>query len=174
MKTRRNSLVTILNIIETVIFLLPISKLNLFTENYSTLSLTTRGYLYVLFLGIVIGILLARETYIITKNITNSILMFLSLLIGTIIPHHVPYNLQGNLHLLFAYLGFVGLAILTIINTKYSKYSKYYIMCLLISVLIYLKCGMVNTLSEVIVMLSSLAINLIICIKKEDRWSSLF
>ena len=168
MITRTNKLVTI-NLVASILFIIPTFKLDLFNENYSTLSLTTRGYLYVLFLGIVIGILLAKETYIITKNKTNSILMFLSLLIGTIIPHHVPYNLQGNLHLLFAYVGFVGLAISTIINTKYSKYSKYYIMCLLISILIYLKCGMVNTLSEVIVMLSSLAINLIIYIKKEDR-----
>lgn len=168
MTTRTNKLVSI-NLIASILFIIPAFKLDLFNENYSTLSLTTRGYLYVLFLGIVIGILLARETYIITKNKTYSVLMFLSLLIGTIIPHHVPYNLQGNLHLLFAYVGFAGLAILTIINTKYSKYSKYYIMCLLISVLIYLKCGMVNTLSEVIVMLSSLSINLIICIKKEDR-----
>ena len=168
MITRTNKLVTI-NLVASILFIIPTFKLDLFNENYSTLSLTTRGYLYVLFLGIVIGILLAKETYIITKNKTNSILMFLSLLIGTIIPHHVPYNLQGNLHLLFAYVGFAGLAVLTIINTKYSKYSKYYIMCLLISVLIYLKCGMVNTLSEVIVMLSSLAINLIIYIKKEDH-----
>ena len=168
MITRTNRLVFI-NVIVSILFVIPAFRLDLFNENYSTLSLTTRGYLYVLFEGIFIGLLLAKETYIITKNKICSIFIFLSLLIGTIIPHHIPYNLQGNLHLLFAYIGFAGLTILTINNIKYSKYLKYYMICLLSSVLIYLKCEMVNTLSEVIVMLSTLAINLLICIKKEDR-----
>lgn len=165
MKTRRNSLVIILNAIVSILFLLPAIKLDLFNENYSTLSLTTRGYLYVLFLGIVIGSLLGYETYTITRKKVNGILMFLSLIIGTIIPHHVPYNLQGNLHLLFAYIGFASLAILTLLNCKNSKYFSIYSLLLFVSIALYLKYGMVNTLSEIIVMISSLYINLVIYFK---------
>ena len=164
----RNRLVIILNVIVSILFIIPTFKLNLLNENYSTLSLTTRGYLYVLFLGIIIGSLLSYETYIISKNKIRSLIMFLSLLVGTIIPHHVPYNLQGNLHLLFAYIGFTGMAISTIINIKSTKYYNVYLLFLVLAVTFYLKCGMVNTISEVIVMLSSLYFNLITSIKKED------
>lgn len=94
--------------------------------------------------------------------------MFLSLFIGVIIPHHVPYNLQGNLHLLFAYIGFAGLVIITTINTYLYKEKYYYFLLILLSILIYLKYGIVNTLSEIIVMISSLFINLRMYIKNED------
>lgn len=161
----RNKLVLI-NVLEAILFILPAFKLDLFKENYSTLSLNTRGYLYVLFLGISIGLLFSYETKII-KNKKNAILIFLSLLVGTIIPHHVPYNLQGNLHLLFAYIGFIGLASLSIINIFYNKkLLSFYLLSLSFAVLIYMDSGMVNTLSEVIVMLSSMIVNLIMSIKK--------
>ena len=165
MKTRRNNLVTILNIIETVLFLLPVSILNLFTENYSTLSLTTRGYLYVLFLGISIGFLLAYETMKISNNSVYSLVIFMSLLLGTCIPHQVPYRIQGNIHLIFAYIGFAGLVTITVLNCKIKKYRDIYLLFIFISILIYLKYGMVNTLSEIIVMLSTLFINYYLYIK---------
>ena len=165
MKTRRNNLVLILNIIVSILFLLPVKQLNLFNENYSTLSLSTRGYLYVLFLGILIGLLLAYETKHIT-NAVNALLIFLSLLTGTCIPHHVPYNLQGNLHMLFAYSGFAGLVIITLLNCKIKKYRDIYLLFIFIAILLYIKFGMVNTLSEIIVMFSSLIINLFLYSKK--------
>ena len=161
----RNKLVLI-NVLEAILFILPAFKLDLFKENYSTLSLNTRGYLYVLFLGISIGLLFSYETRII-KNKKNAILIFLSLLVGTIIPHHVPYNLQGNLHLLFAYIGFIGLASLSIINIFYNKkLLSFYLLSLSFAVLIYMDSGMVNTLSEVIVMYASMVANILMCIKK--------
>ena len=159
-KKINNNLIVIINVIVLILFIIPSFKLNLFDENYSTLSLTTKGYLYVLFLGIAIGILLAYEMYIITNNKINALLMFLSLLIGTIVPHHVPYNLQGNLHMLFAYIGFVGLVIMTTLNIKNIKVKSIYFFMLFVSVAFYLKCSMVNTLSEIIVMISSLLVNL--------------
>lgn len=163
-KRKNNSLVIIVNVIVTILFLLPISKLNLFSQNYSTLSLTTRGYLYVLITGIIIGLLLAIETTAIS-NIFRGILIFVFMLVGVIIPHHVPYNFQGNMHLLFAYIGFAGLVTITLLNCKIKKLRDIYLLPLFIAVLIYLKYGMVNTLSEVIVMISSLLINLLCYIK---------
>jgi len=144
--------------------LIPAFKLDLFSENYSTLSLTTRGYLYVLFLGIMIGLLLGYETSIISFK-KQGLLMFISLLIGTMIPHHIPYNLQGNLHLLCAYLGFVGISIITIMNLKNTKFKNYYYLALMLAVTFYFKCGMVNTLSEIIVMFSTMLLNCILYLK---------
>ena len=157
MKTKRKQLI-IYNLFAFVLFIIPAFKLDLFNENYSTLSLTTRGYLYLLFEGIIIGLILGYETRKISNNYC-AIIMFLSLLIGVIIPHHVPYNFQGNMHLLFAYIGFVGLVICTIINCKIKKYRDIYLLFIFASIIIYLKFGMVNTLSEIIVMFSSLSIN---------------
>ena len=167
MKIQRK-LINSLNLISIVLFLIPIFKLDLYQENYSTLSLSTRGYLYVLMLGVLIGSLLGLETSIITSK-RNGILMFLSLLIGTVIPHHIPYNLQGNLHLLFAYIGFAGISILTILNIKEIKIKNIYFLCLFLSITFYLKCGMVNTISEVIVMISTIIINYYLYIKKENH-----
>lgn len=155
MKTRK---LIITNLIVSVLFLLPVKQLNLFTENYSTLSLNAKGYFYLLFLGIIIGLLLGYETSRISNNF-YAVVMLLSLLIGVIIPHHVPYNLQGNLHLIFAYIGFVGLVICTIINCKIKKYRDIYLLFIFAAILSYLKFGMVNTLSEVIIMLASIFIN---------------
>ena len=168
MKKRRNNFVLIFNFLCLVLFLLPIRKLNIFEENYSTLSLTTRGYLYLLCIGLFIGLLFAYETSRISNNL-YAMLIFVSIIIGVIIPHHVPYNLQGNLHLLFAYIGFVGLLIITLLNCKIKKLRDYYILFIFIAILIYLKYGMVNTLSEVIVMLSSMMINFICYIKYANK-----
>ena len=157
-KKTNNSLLILVNVVVTVAFLLPISKLDLFKENYSTLSLNAKGYFYLLFLGIIIGLLFAYETCRISNKFYG-VMILLSLLIGVVVPHHVPYNLQGNLHLIFAYIGFVGLVICTIINCKIKKYRDIYLLFIFAAILSYLKFGMVNTLSEVIVMLASLFIN---------------
>lgn len=168
MKIRRknNKLIILFNLIVSVLFLLPIRKLNLFDENYSTLSLTTRGYLYMLFLGIIIGLLLAYETLLISK-LSNALFIFMSLIIGTIIPHHIPYNLQGNLHLLFAYIGFACLVIATIINCRIKKYIDIYLLFIFIAIILYLKFGMVNTISEIVVMLGTLFTNMLLVLKKK-------
>ena len=155
-----------LNIVSYILFLIPAFKLNLFNENYSTLSLTTRGYLYVLIMGMFIGAILFIETTYISNRLLGS-LAFVSMFAGVMIPHHVPYDIQGNLHLLFAYLGFAGLVIVTLLNCKIKKYRDIYLMFIFIAILIYLKFGMVNTLSEVIVMTSSLLINLYLTLKKK-------
>ena len=147
----------------------PAFRLNLYKENYSTLSLNTEGYLYVLFLGITIGLLLYYETSIISND-RYAVVIFLSLFIGTVIPHHYPYDLQGNIHMLCAYLGFSGVCIITIINlytrslvTKKLRYI--FAVSILAAVIFYLKYGMVNTLSEIIVMLAVLTSNLVIFLR---------
>lgn len=158
MKTKRTLILS--NIILIILLLIPLNKIDLFNENYSTLSLTTRGYLYVLFFGIFSGVVLSYETYLINNNKKRSLFMFLSLFIGTIIPHHIPYNIQGNLHLLFAYVGFFGLVVITFINLTNKNSKEIYLLLIMLSVVIYFYCGMVNTLSEIIVMVFSLMFNL--------------
>ena len=164
MKIRRK-LISSLNIISIILFIIPAFELDLFKENYSTLSLTTRGYLYILFLGILIGILFAIETAYIS-NKARGILIFIFMFVGVMVPHHVPYNLQGNLHLLCAYIGFAGLVIITILNCGIKKYRDIYLLFIFIAILLYLKCGMVNTLSEIVVMVSSIIINMYLMLKK--------
>ncbi len=160
MKTIRNNIILILNILIIVIFLLPVFKLDLYSQNYSTLSLNTEGYLYNLIVGLLIALLLGYETYHI-KNKYCAITIFISMFLGVLIPHHIPYNLQGNLHLLFAYIGFSGITIITIINCSLNiKLRNYYLLTIFLSICFYLKCSMVNTISEVIVMLSTLITNL--------------
>lgn len=158
MKTKRTLILS--NIILIILLLIPLNKIDLFNENYSTLSLTTRGYLYVFFFGIFSGVVLSYETYLINNNKKRSLFMFLSLFIGTIIPHHIPYNIQGNLHLLFAYVGFFGLVVITFINLTNKNTKEIYLLLIMLSVVIYFYCGMVNTLSEIIVMVFSLMFNL--------------
>lgn len=149
-----------------LLFVIVSTKLDLFKENYSTLSLSTKGYFLFLFMGLLSGIILGINTYLISGK-KYGILMFISLLVGTIIPHDISYNLQGNLHLFNAYLGFVLLEIVMFINVyKYSfiNYSKskklYYILfiSLVLAVLSYTKYMCVNTLSELIIMLCDLFI----------------
>lgn len=93
--------------------------------------------------------------------------MLIALIIGTIIPHHVPYNLQGNLHMLFAYIGFAVLVTATIINCRIKKYRDIYLLFIFVGIILYLKFGMVNTISEIVVMIGTLFINLLLVLKKK-------
>ena len=151
----KNSKIIILNIIGLILFILPVFKLDLYTENYSTLSLGTRGYLYLLFMGIILGSLMGYETY--KRNAVCGILIFVSLILGTLIPHQVPYGLRGNVHLFLAYLGGFILIVMTYLNLFLSRHDhlrQLFVLMICAAVLIYLKYGMVNTLSEIIIMIS--------------------
>lgn len=159
-----------MNILAGILFVLPARYLDLFYENYSTLSLNARGYLYLLSLGIMIGLIFCYETYRIEDK-KHGILAFASLLMGTIVPHHIPYNLQGNLHLLFAYLGFTLLAYITIRNilryglayrTRNKNMLGIYVLCLELAAVSYFRRGMVNTFSEMLVMLGSMLCNYLV------------
>ncbi|MBQ2657202.1 MAG: hypothetical protein IJF87_01365 [Erysipelotrichaceae bacterium] len=151
--------------------LIPLGRLQLFNENYSTLSLNTRGYLYLLVTGVLCGLVLAYETSIIS-NPKRGILIFLSLFLASVIPHHYPYDLQGNIHLILAYLGFCIMIAVTYLNLfqSYRKTSiNFYTLCLTAAFGLYLNAGMVNTLCELIIMFATLGINLFLYIKKQDH-----
>ena len=167
----RNRLVCILNIIAVAMLLLPLGRLQLFNENYSTLSLNTRGYLYLLATGVLSGLTLALETLSIS-NRKRGILIFLGLFLASIIPHHYPYDAQGNIHLFLAYAGFCLMTGITCLN-RLQSYRKtlinLYVLSLTAALTLYLKAGMVNTLSELIIMFSTLGINLFLYIKKQDH-----
>lgn len=155
------------NLAVTIMIVVPVKQLDLHYENYSTLSLDTKGYFYLLFLGVICGLLLGYETLLISGR-RNAAMMFLSLIMGTIIPHHVPYNLQGNLHLLFAYSGFFMMCVLSIINLYRcgsNHLQSFYFLSLICSLSLYIKYGMVNTVSELIIIFSTLAVNLLMVIR---------
>ena len=164
MKIKQKQINNISLLVIAVIFIAVSTRLDLFKENYSTLSLSTKGYFLFLFMGLLAGIVLAYNTYLISGK-KYALLMFIALLLGTIIPHDITYNLQGNLHLLNAYLGFVLMEVVMFINVyKYSfinyKKSKTISYILIISLIIaflsYTRYMCVNTLSELIVMLTNL------------------
>ena len=164
MKIKQKQINNISLLVIAVIFTAVSTRLDLFKENYSTLSLSTKGYFLFLFMGLLAGIVLAYNTYLISGK-KYALLMFIALLLGTIIPHDITYNLQGNLHLLNAYLGFVLMEVVMFINVyKYSfinyKKSKTISYILIISLIIaflsYTRYMCVNTLSELVVMLTNL------------------
>ena len=161
MRTRRNSKLILINLLVYILFLLPAGRLDLYKENYSTLSLYTKGYLFLLFLGIITGALMGYETYKISGK-RNGIILLVSMVLGTCVPHEVPYHLRGNLHLLFAYTGGFVLICMTYINLmrKYKKYLKeIFGFVLLLCFLIYMRYMMVNTLIEVLLMSVCMFIN---------------
>ena len=167
MKTS-GKLIKISNLITMILFLLPVSRLDLFRENYSTLSLSTRGYFFLLFLGIICGLLMAYETLYISGR-RNAVLIFAGLFLGTAVPHHVPYDLQGNLHLILAYIGFFLMFYVTYVNSfNTSKKIFQQILSLLIVTVsaLYMKYMMINTLSEIIIMIVCLSVNLSIYLEK--------
>ncbi len=150
------------NILTVILFLLPVIELDLFKENYSTLSLQTRGYLFLLFLGILTGSVMAYETFHISGR-KNARILLMAMILGTIVPHRVPYDLQGNMHLLLAYTSFFVLICITYFNTLFSAktiYRNLMIFCLLSVSLLYMRYMMINTLCEIIIMLCCIGIDL--------------
>ena len=140
----------------------------MFKENYSTLSLDTRGYLYLFFLGVIIGLLLAYETYFINGKVL-AIAVFFSLVLGTVIPHHVPYDLQGNVHLLLAYIGFAGMMSITYVNLlkQNNQYlTNMYFLSFFEFGFIYMQYGMVNTMLEIVIMSMVMLFNYLVYKKK--------
>jgi len=159
-----NKIVKIANFLLVTAYLVVASTLDPFKENYSTLSLEVKGYLLFVALGILTGLLLGYETLRINgKN--QAIIMFLALLIGTVVPHNISYNLQGNLHMFNAYGGFTIMMIINLsnlykcyfLNYKKSKHLFLVLMfAFLIALYFYLDKMMVNTVSEVLIICATL------------------
>ncbi len=167
----RNKHLYILNVVVAALLILPLGRLQLFNENYSTLSLNTRGYLYLLMTGILCGLTLAYETSAIGGK-KRAVWIFLGLLLGVLIPHHYPYDLQGNIHLFLAYAGFcimIGATCLNLLQGYRKKLFNIYALSLAAAFVFYLQAGMVNTLSELIIMFATLGVNLFLYIKKQDH-----
>ncbi|MBQ1306803.1 MAG: hypothetical protein IIZ64_03245 [Erysipelotrichaceae bacterium] len=167
----RNKQLYILNVVAAVLLLIPLGRLQLFNENYSTLSLNTRGYLYLLMTGILCGLTLAYETSAIGGK-KRAVWIFLGLFLGTLIPHHYPYDLQGNIHLFLAYSGFcimIGVTYLNLFQSYRKRLTNIYVLSLAAAFVLYLQAGMVNTLSELIIMSATLGVNLLLYIKKQDH-----
>ena len=90
------------------------------------------------------------------------------MILGTIVPHHVPYNFQGDLHLFLAYTSFFVLIVITYFNAMHRNnplYRNLLFLSLFASFLLYLHYLMVNTLIEILIMLTCLSIDLFLCLK---------
>ena len=160
MKTRNGKL-TLIHLVTYLLFLLPVRRLDLFQENYSTLSLNTEGYFYFFFLGIILGLVLSYDTCRIAGK-RNAKIIFAALIVGTMIPHQVPYRLRGYLHLLCSYTGSFITIVITYFNLQRSQnilLKNIFILSVLCSVLLYIRIGMVSTILEVVLMTSILWIN---------------
>ena len=160
MKTR-NVKLTLIHLVTYVLFLLPVRRLDLFRENYSTLSLHTEGYFYFFFLGILLGSVLSYDTYRIAGK-RNAKIIFAALIIGTMIPLQIPYRLRGYLHLLCSYTGSFVTTVITYFNLQRSQnriLKNIFTLSVLCSILLYIRIGMVSTILEVVLMTSILWIN---------------
>ena len=88
--------------------------------------------------------------------------MFITMMIGVIIPHHYPYDLQGNIHLILAYVSFAGRYLLTFSNIKnYPDKTLHNILFGMLGIVavMYIYFGMVTSISELIIILCCLYIN---------------
>lgn len=166
-----NRRIIFVNLLTVILFLAPAMKLNPFEENYSTLSLHAKGYFILLVLGIVTGAVMGYETAFISGR-KYGLILFLSMLAGTLIPHEYPYRFRGHVHLLLAYAGGFGLMAITYFNLLHdSRRHLKNIFAFIVTavILLYMKYMMVNTLSEILIMLMCLYVNLTIYLKKTKK-----
>ena len=166
-----NRKIILVNLLTALLFLAPATKLDLLAENYSTLSLNAKGYFILSVLGILAGILMGFETMHISGR-KYGLILFLSLLAGTIVPHEYPYHFRGHIHLLLAYAGGFGLLAVTFFNILHDErkhLQNAFVLVLTAAVLLYMKYMMVNTLSEILIMLMCLYVNLTIYLKKTGK-----
>ena len=166
-----NRKIILINLLTAFLFLMAASRLDLFQENYSTLSLHTKGYFILLGLGIATGVLMGYETARISGR-KYGVILFVSLLVGTIIPHEYPYYFRGHIHLLLAYAGGFGLLAITYFNLLHDKRRRLrdiFVLSLTASLLLYMKYMMVNTLSEIMIMLTCMYVNLMVYLKKAEK-----
>jgi len=153
-----------------VLLLYPLRKLDLLKQNFSTLTLQKSGYLYLLRIGFYIAFLLFHEMKSLLKT-KAAMFLFLSFIMGILIPHHVPYDLQGNLHLFFAYASAFLVSVITYLTIEYfqqQQLKSFFIMAVFLVALLYMKNAFVNTLSEIILMFSILIVYLILYLQKNQ------
>ncbi|MDO4198114.1 MAG: hypothetical protein Q4D13_03860 [Erysipelotrichaceae bacterium] len=165
----KNKYLILFNLICIILLIIPVFWLNPFNENYSTLSLDTKGYFYLLTTGLSCGILSSYEYYHTLRKYWY--LGFISFFMGCIIPHHVPYDFQGNMHLLFSYTGFGLMMISTLLNIyMHNEKTILNIISIVMIVCVYLiyRYMMVTTLCELFITLSVLIINMYIYLKYTD------
>ena len=166
-----NRKVIFINLLTAFLFLAPAAKLDLFEENYSTLSLHAKGYFILLLLGLATGAVMGFETVRISGK-KYGLILFLSLLTGTIVPHEYPYHFRGHIHLLLAYAGGFGLIAITYFNLLHDArrhLKSIFILALTASILLYMKYMMVNTLSEIVIMLTCMHVNLAAYLRKGEK-----
>ncbi len=166
-----NRKIIFINLLTVILFLAPAMKLDLFEENYSTLSLHAKGYFILLFLGILTGSLMGYETLHVSGRKWGLILL-LSMLAGTIVPHEYPYHFRGHIHLLLAYTGGFGVVAITYFNLLHDArrhVKDIFALAMTAAVLLYMKCMMVNTLCEIVIMLTCMFMNLIVYLGKVEK-----
>ena len=89
--------------------------------------------------------------------------------LGTLISHHLPYDLQGDLHLLFACGGGFALVSCTLLNVLEQgdrKLLSLYELLLAAALLIYIRLFRTSVLSELLIIVSSMLTTYLLCIRK--------
>ena len=98
--------------------------------------------------------------------------MFIASVAGTIVPHHVPYNLQGNIHLILAYLSFGVIASITYMNV-FTHYNRMlmngFTLMLCILVICFMKFMMINIVAELCAMTYVLFANVYLYCKYTNK-----
>ena len=149
----------ILLIIDLILLSIGIYNQDLYYNNYSYYATFIKGYIYLLIIAFISGLLMA---YISNKlsNKKVSYIAFFSFIISSIIPSTINQaTIIANIHILFAYLGF-GLSILfNLINLYYyhiynpkeaKKFIIIFMFIIFISLYFFLDKMMVNFISEYI------------------------
>ncbi len=150
-----------------LIFLLiySVRDIHPFKENYSTLSLTERGYFELLIIGILSGISFA----IAAERLQGrkwALMTFFAFLSACILPYSLTNKPLADIHVFLAYTGFflAGVSvlknILSVADDKLQKtLTNIYCLILMAALASYLIFLCVNAFSEQVFMIGSILIN---------------
>ena len=159
-----------------VLMCLSLGRIGLLYENFSHIAVTVPGYLYVLFLGILVSI----STFIALRrhfSLKWTVVSSLPFLIASLIPNNNdPATLLASVHLFFAYLG-TGLSVMTSVRNIESlkdpeekkKVLNIYSVFLLAALGSYLIFLCINTLSELLFTAAVLLLNTYFFFLKEGN-----
>ena len=149
-----------------ILLLLPAGRLDLFHENYSTLSMNVGGRLYLLAVCLSAAVLLYLETRHIGAG--YALITAAATAFSTLIPHHVPYDIQGNLHLFLAYAcSFVIVASTYrgLFVTGMKKAADVFTLLLMVVPVSYMRHMMVTLFAETVMVWAVLIFNLLIFLR---------
>ena len=153
------------NLLLIFLLLYSVRHIHPFHENYSTLSLTSRGYWELLIIGILSGISFALAA----DNLQGrrwALITFAAFLSACILPYSLTDQILADIHVFLAYSGFflAGVSVLrNILSLSDDRLQKVliniYSLILMAALTSYLIFLCVNAFSEQVFMIGSILIN---------------